>query len=514
MPTPSTENAPGRLLVVDDQAFFRNKIGRSLTTLGYLVETVSSGTEAISHARTRDIDVILLDLLMPDMDGYAVIRKLQNDQALKNVPIIVISALQEDTASVVEAIKLGAEDFLPKDYSQQILQARVNACLRKKRNRDQELDRLSALQRLMNATDLLEQGTYNPSKLGLDAIANRGDAVATLTAVFSRMAQQIYDRERKLRQNINTLKGLFLLVFCGLIFGLDAPIAKLMSQFNAHPLGVSIWISVVACLLTLPYSIYKKDIPPFTWSLFKYFLIWGFCTCVLGDVFLLIAAEQLQASVLSIILVLEVLLVFAYSAITKLEKATTKRFLGLVIGLAGVAMAVYAQESTGTTVWWYALAAIAVPAGYAAIDILIVVSKQVDMKPMTTLGIASLFGLLIMIPIAWHQEGFVSVSFPPGKFELGILVWGTLTVVGMLLLVLLITTAGAVFGSQAAYVMTLAGIFWSILLLGESLTTATWLALGVICIGLLLVEPKQEAEEEVPEDVLKSIQNDSPVIFE
>ena len=509
MATLSAENTPGRLLVVDDQAFFRKKISRSLTTLGYLVETVNSGTEAIDRSRAQDIDVILLDLLMPGMDGYSVIQELQSDPVLKNIPVIVISALQEDTARVVEAIKLGAEDFLPKDYSQPVLQARVDASLRKKRNRDQELDRLSALQRLMNATDLLEKGTYNPSKLGLDAITRRGDAVATLTSVFAGMAQQIYDREQKLRQKVNTLKGLFLLLMCGLLFGLDAPIAKLMSQFKAHPLGVSIWISVVACLLTLPYSIYKKDIPPFSWSMFKYFLIWGFCTCVLGDVFLLMAAEKLQATVLSIILVLEVLLVFAYSAVTKLEKATTKRFLGLVIGLIGVAMAVYAQESTGTNVWGYALLAIAVPAGYAAIDILIVVSKQVEMKPMTTLGFASLFGLFIMIPIAWYQDGFVGLSLPPGRFELGLLFWGILTVVGMLLLVLLISTAGAVFGSQAAYVMTLAGIFWSILLLGESLTTATWLALGVICIGLLLVEPKHEAEEEVPEDVLKSIQNGS-----
>lgn len=497
------------MLIVDDQAFFREKISLSLRNLGYTAEAVSNGPEALDIARSKHVDVILLDMVMPGMDGYAVIQQLKQDRLLKEIPVIVISALESDTTSVVEAIKLGAVDFLPKNYSPQILRARVNASLRKKHNRDQELQRLSSLQRLMNATDLLEQGTYSPSKLGLDSIAAKGDGIATLASVFGNMAQQIYDRERKLKQQLNTVKGLFLLVICGLLFGLDAPIAKIMSNFNAHPLGVSIWISVVACLLTLPYSIYKKDIPAFNWSLFKYFLLWGFCTCVLGDVFLLIAATHLQASVLTIILVLEVLLVFAYSAIAKLEKATYKRLSGLIIGFLGITLAVYAQESAGANVWIWVLIAIAVPVGYAAIDILIAVSKQVDMKPATVLGLASLFGLALMVPIAWQQDGFVALSYPPGKFELGILLWGTLTVIGMLSLVKLISTAGAVFGSQAAYVMTLAGIFWSVLLLDESLATTTWVALGVIFLGLLLVEPKHEAEEEVPEEILQSISNPS-----
>ena len=108
-----------------------------------------------------------------------------------------------------------------------------------------------------------------------------------------------------------------------------------------------------------------------------------------------------------------------------------------------------------------------------------------------------------MVPIAWYQDGFVAISLIPGKFELGLIVWSVITVGSMLLLVRLITTAGAVFGSQAAYVMTFAGIFWSMLLLGETLTSGTWLALGIVCIGLLLVEPKHEAEAEVPKELLE-----------
>jgi class 3 adenylate cyclase len=97
----------------------------------------SGGTEALAILQAEPVDLVLLDVMMPDLDGPAVLERLKQDPERRHIPVLMISALDE-TQSVVRSIELGAEDYLPKPCDAVLLRARIGACLEKKRLRDQE----------------------------------------------------------------------------------------------------------------------------------------------------------------------------------------------------------------------------------------------------------------------------------------------------------------------------------------------------------------------------------------
>jgi len=134
---PDAAGTPGLLLVVDDDAANREVLSRRLERQGHDVRTVSSGLEAMRILGEAAFDLVLLDIMMPEMDGYEVLGLIKADSRLQNIPVIMISALNE-LQSVVRCIEAGAEDYLTKPFNPTLLKARIGACLEKKRGRDRE----------------------------------------------------------------------------------------------------------------------------------------------------------------------------------------------------------------------------------------------------------------------------------------------------------------------------------------------------------------------------------------
>jgi class 3 adenylate cyclase len=128
---------PGRLLVVDDNRVNRILLARSLEQEGHQVETAENGKDGLEMLRSKPFDLVLLDIEMPEMDGYQVLEACLNDIDLRNVPIIMTSSMDE-LDSVVKCIELGAEDYLNKPVNPVLLRARINASLEKKRLRDEQ----------------------------------------------------------------------------------------------------------------------------------------------------------------------------------------------------------------------------------------------------------------------------------------------------------------------------------------------------------------------------------------
>ncbi|MGH8678658.1 MAG: response regulator, partial [Burkholderiales bacterium] len=126
---------PGVILVVDDNVANREMLGRRLEREGHQVQLAAGGREALELLRERRVDLVLLDVMMPEVDGYAVLQHLKADEQLRDVPVLMISAVDE-IESVVRCIELGAEDYLPKPFDPVLLRARIGACLEKKRLRD------------------------------------------------------------------------------------------------------------------------------------------------------------------------------------------------------------------------------------------------------------------------------------------------------------------------------------------------------------------------------------------
>ncbi len=133
--SPSSE--PAHVLVVDDKQTNRDQLRTFLERDGHSVATANDGREALDALRSEEFDLVLLDLVMPEMNGYQVLRVAKGDDRLKHTPIIVVSGFC-DVDHVVACIEAGAEDQLPKPVDLKLLRARVNTCLEKKRLRERE----------------------------------------------------------------------------------------------------------------------------------------------------------------------------------------------------------------------------------------------------------------------------------------------------------------------------------------------------------------------------------------
>ncbi|MET0543347.1 MAG: SpoIIE family protein phosphatase [Variovorax sp.] len=143
----STASAtPARMLVVDDNEMNRDVLSRRLQRNGHAVEAVEDGEHALARLRDQSFDLILLDVMMPGIDGYEVLGRLKAQPATRHIPVIMISALGE-TDSVVKCLALGADDYLTKPFNPLILQARVEACLLKKRAHDGEMRHMQSMER-------------------------------------------------------------------------------------------------------------------------------------------------------------------------------------------------------------------------------------------------------------------------------------------------------------------------------------------------------------------------------
>jgi len=146
-----------RLLVVDDNKVNRLLLTRSLELQGHSVASAENGRVALEMLRRENFDLLLLDMEMPEMDGFQVLEQLVNDLQLRDLPVIVTSSL-EGIDSVVRCIELGAEDYLTKPVNPVLLKARLGASLEKKRLRDQQKEWMRRFATREVAQDLQQSG--------------------------------------------------------------------------------------------------------------------------------------------------------------------------------------------------------------------------------------------------------------------------------------------------------------------------------------------------------------------
>jgi signal transduction histidine kinase len=123
-----TKTGKGRILVVDDEMLNRTLLSTNLQESGYTVEMAEDGQQALQLLRIREFDAVLLDLIMPRMDGYQVLAEMRGDAQLRRIPVIVISSM-DDMESIVRCIEMGATDYLAKPFNPVLLHARIRGSL-------------------------------------------------------------------------------------------------------------------------------------------------------------------------------------------------------------------------------------------------------------------------------------------------------------------------------------------------------------------------------------------------
>lgn len=194
----------GRVLVVDDDEDNRAMLRRRLEREGYEAVCVADGKRALEALGGGGFDLMLLDVLMPDMDGHEVLARVKGSPDTRDIPVIMISAL-DDMPSIVKCIERGAEDFLPKPFDPVLLRARISSSLAKKRLHDHEREYIKQVGRVIEAATAVEKGGYQAGFL--KDLAGRGDELGKLARVFDGMAAQVHSREERLREQLRELRA-------------------------------------------------------------------------------------------------------------------------------------------------------------------------------------------------------------------------------------------------------------------------------------------------------------------
>jgi adenylate cyclase len=170
---------PGKILIVDDEPFNLDVLEQELELLGHKSVRATNGDEALVRLSAEKFDLILLDVMMPRLDGYGVLERMKTQAEWRHIPVIMISAVT-DMSSVVRCIVNGAADYLPKPFEPVLLEARITACLDRKRLHDREVMHLNTVERerkraeeLLSAilpgtavTELKTTGRVQPRRFG------------------------------------------------------------------------------------------------------------------------------------------------------------------------------------------------------------------------------------------------------------------------------------------------------------------------------------------------------------
>ena len=194
------------MLVVDDSPVNRMVLTRALSADGHTPVTAENGLQALELLGSEDepdVDVVLLDLEMPELDGYETLARIKADDRLHHLPVIVISSVDERD-SVVRCIEKGATDYLSKPFDGALLRARLNSSLAAKRLHDLQLEYLEQVSRVVDAAAAVEADDFDSGSL--DGVAGRDDALGQLARVFQHMAREVFERERRLKEQVQQLR--------------------------------------------------------------------------------------------------------------------------------------------------------------------------------------------------------------------------------------------------------------------------------------------------------------------
>jgi adenylate cyclase len=197
---------PSTILVVDDDADNRLRLVRALRALGHTLHEACDGQEAVECLQHGAFDLVLLDITMPRMDGYEVLRWIRSDPRRQALPVLMVSALDE-IAHTARCIEAGAEDFLSKPVDHVLLRARVNSLLAKRHMRVRELEQFfppEVARQLLDRPDVLEEGTTTEISVlfcdvrGYSRISRAlgpGETVEWISAVMEELTESILRNE-------------------------------------------------------------------------------------------------------------------------------------------------------------------------------------------------------------------------------------------------------------------------------------------------------------------------------
>ena len=281
-----------------------------------------------------------------------------------------------------------------------------------------------------------------------------------------------------------------LLLFMGIAWGLSLSLAKIASTSGGHPIGLALWQVCVSGLMMFAVSLVTHGPLPIRRDVLRFSLFCGATGVAFPAMALFWCAQYLPAGVVAIAFASMPLFTYLLSVMFGVEQGQRRRLLGVVIGLAAMALLVLPEESlpeVGLTPW-VALALV------ASLSMSVENFYAGGFRPpaVTSIQLSSgrqLGAVVILTPVALLTHTTVGVFEPWDSVQWAATGTGVLSGIAFTVLLYVIRVAGPVFASQSAYVITLAGVGWGMLLFGERHSVYIWSALALTMLGIALVKP-------------------------
>lgn len=282
------------------------------------------------------------------------------------------------------------------------------------------------------------------------------------------------------------------LLFLGVVWGYSFSLAKMAMADGAHPFGVTLWTSLIGAGLLIALSLARRRPISLKSDVMWLYIVCGLLGTVVPGILFFYAASKVSAGVLSITVTVVPILTFLFAAFLGLERFASLRVLGVVCGAVAVILLVGPEASLPdpSAAPWVLLACGA-SVCYAVENMILTLGMPRGANPFTITCGMFIAAVVMITPVVIVTDSFVPLIWPWGQVEWAIIGMGAISAVAYGLFIYLISYAGPVFASQTAYMVTVFGVIWGMLIFGERHSVWIWLSLIVMLIGLALVMPRR-----------------------
>ena len=281
------------------------------------------------------------------------------------------------------------------------------------------------------------------------------------------------------------------LFFGGLIWGVTFSMAKIATEGGAHPIGLNIWQSFLGFVILCGGMLLRGERIPVSRKHLGFYAVCGFFGTALPGVLYFYAAIHVSAGVLAITLATVPILTLMIAFTVGHEKPVFSRMLGISLGILGIAMIVLPDTSLpDRSVVPWVLVAVVCALCYAIENIFIGMRMPDDVDAMTVLCGMLAMGTMMAASAAYVTDSFYRPVYPLTEVEWAVLVMAVVNVIAYGMFIYLVNGAGPVFASQMAYIVTLSGMAWGMVLFDEQHSVWIWAALIVLIAGVALVKPR------------------------
>jgi len=285
------------------------------------------------------------------------------------------------------------------------------------------------------------------------------------------------------------------LLLLGVFWGLSFSLARMSTETGMHPLAINYWTCLISTVMLILYCLIGRQPLPLQRNFIFLYFVCGILGSVVPGTLYFYAASHVSAGVLSITIATVPLATFVGAALFKIEKASLLRVVGVLFGIGSIALLVFPDTSMPdpSAALWVLVMVIA--ATCYAIENLVIAARMPPNVNVFVVVTGMLIAATIMLtPILWITDTFTWISWPLDRSDWAIVMMAGITASAYGGFYYLVVRAGPVFASQCAYVVTLAGVLWGMLIYGEAHSTWVWASLAVMIIALSLVKPRRKVD--------------------